>query len=146
MQIVGIAIKRMKRGLMEPLESVEVTEDGGLSGDHRGHGGLTGGRQVTVISLEQWEEACKEIGQQLTVRSRRANVAITGYTFGPGDVNKVICFNNGVTLQVTGETKPCKRMDEISMGLLDALTPNWRGGVTCRVLRGGTLRLNESFS
>ena len=59
MQIVGIAIKRMKRGLMEPLESVEVTEDGGLSGDHRGQGGLTGGRQVTVISLEQWEEACK---------------------------------------------------------------------------------------
>ena len=35
-------------------------------------------------------------------------------------------------LEVTGETDPCERMEEIQPGLFQALAPGWRGGVTCR--------------
>ena len=51
-----------------------------------------------------------------------------------------------VELLVTGETEPCSRMDEVVSGLRAALTPDWRGGVTCRVVSGGEIKLGESMT
>jgi MOSC domain-containing protein YiiM len=76
---------------------------------------------------------------------RRANICVSFHSFGRQDVGKKIYAGNGdVILQITGETKPCSRMDEVVPGLRKALESNWRGGVTCRVICGGDLRLNES--
>ena len=44
-----------------------------------------------------------------------------------------------VRLEVSGETDPCGRMDELEPGLRAALEPDWRGGVCCRVLHGGAV-------
>ena len=35
------------------------------------------------------------------------------------------------------------RMDEARQGLMRALYPDWRGGVTCRVLEGGRVALGD---
>ena len=37
-------------------------------------------------------------------------------------------------------------MEEQYNGLKVALTPNWRGGVACTVLQGGSVRLGDSVS
>lgn len=51
-----------------------------------------------------------------------------------------------VKLEVTGQTYPCRRMDEAYPGLLKALAKDWRGGVTCRVLEGGEIALGDKVS
>jgi MOSC domain-containing protein YiiM len=37
-------------------------------------------------------------------------------------------------------------MQEAYRGLLGALHPNWRGGVTCKVLHGGEIRIGDAAS
>ena len=51
-----------------------------------------------------------------------------------------------VVLEVTYPTTPCQRMDEAREGLMRALYPDWRGGVTCRVLEGGRVALGDAVA
>ena len=48
-----------------------------------------------------------------------------------------------VELVVTEETDPCSRMDEQHLGLTEALTPDWRGGVCCDVVKPGAIRIGD---
>jgi MOSC domain-containing protein YiiM len=48
-----------------------------------------------------------------------------------------------LVLEVTQETQPCHLMDEAHFGLRAALKPDWRGGVCCRVVEGGTIRIGD---
>lgn len=142
-QIVGIALKESKQSLMEIVSSIDVTVENGLQGDFRGKGGTNRSRQVTVLSLRQWEQACSELGVSLPWHTRRANFCVDGLTFGPDDLGKTLRIGKNIELEITGETKPCKNMDEAQPGLKKALSAQWRGGVTCRVLKGGTVFLNS---
>ncbi|MCA9363949.1 MOSC domain-containing protein [Candidatus Kaiserbacteria bacterium] len=142
-KLLGIATKPTKRAGMELHESRIITFNGGLEGDHRGRGGLNRERQVTLLSVESWAEACKELGAALDWTARRANILIEGIAFNPTILNKWINFGDNVVLEVTGETKPCKRMDEVHFGLQNALR-NWRGGVCCRVIQGGFVRVGTN--
>lgn len=140
MLVYSIAIKPRKKGPMQLVHHASITIKEGIVGDCRGGGGMFGRRQVTLISLEQWWAACLEVGQLLPVESRRANICICGHLFGPQDKGKRLYIRD-VVLEITGETKPCSRMDEVAPGLQKALQ-NWRGGVTCQVITGGTLADN----
>ena len=118
---------------MQELAEAEVTLDGGVADDFRGRAGR---RQVTVLSLESWQAACREAGRtELPWTTRRANLLVTGVDLAAGGVLRI----GAVELEVTGETAPCERMDEACPGLRGALTPAWRGGVTCRVRQPGSL-------
>jgi MOSC domain-containing protein YiiM len=48
-----------------------------------------------------------------------------------------------VALEVTEETKPCALMERAHAGLRRAMTPDWRGGVCCRVISGGTIAVGD---
>ncbi len=143
--LTGIAIKPKKRGPMELLDTVEVTVEGGLAGDCRGGGGRDRKRQVAILSLDQWQDTCKELGKELPWQARRANLCVSGLSFGPQCMGRKFLIGKAVILEITSETDPCSRMDDASEGLRNALTPFWRGGVTCRVVEGGTIRLNDKF-
>ncbi len=139
--LIGIAIRAKSRAPMVEQNQAEITAEHGVVGDFRGAPGV---RQVTVLSVEDWEDACAELGQQLPWTTRRANLFVEGLRF---------CETTGATvrlgdviLQVTGETEPCSRMEEAATGLCGALTPNWRGGVCCRVISGGILAPQDKVS
>ena len=51
-----------------------------------------------------------------------------------------------VILEITGETTPCQLMDENYPGLQKALEPNWNGGVTCRVIKGGEIKKGDNVT
>ena len=51
-----------------------------------------------------------------------------------------------LVLEVTQETRPCSLMEQAHAGLKAAMTPAWRGGVCCRVVSGGTVRLGDLVS
>jgi MOSC domain-containing protein YiiM len=137
--LLQIARKSASRAPMELLHSVELTVLDGLEGDSRGRSKT---RQVTVLSQDSWDRACEELGVKLLWTARRANFLITGvdlaYTAG------MYLRIGDVILKITGETKPCERMDEAHLGLQERLEPAWRGGVTCQVIHGGEISVGDT--
>lgn len=140
-KLMGIAIREKSRASMIELEQADVTTQSGVSTDFRGR---PGDRQVTLLSAESWQEACDELGKSLPWTTRRANLLLSGLPLASsqGQMVKI----GDVVLRITGETDPCQRMDEQCPGLCGALEPAWRGGVCCRVVRGGTIHVGQTAS
>ena len=136
----AIAIRAAQRAPMQLLRHCEVSPERGLEGDSRGK---PGSRQVTVLSEESWQAACDELGQTLPWFERRANLLISGYEFSAADVGRILRIGE-VELRISRETMPCRRMEEVCTGLSQALGPRWRGGVCCRVIRGGQIRVGDT--
>lgn len=141
----GIARHDRPHGPIETMTRVAVTVAAGIEGDYRGwiKPGGKGRRQVTVMARADWDAAIADAGAPtLDWSVRRANLLVDDIAL-PHDIGVRIAFAGGVLLEITGETEPCSRMDAILPGLRAALTPGWRGGVTTRVLQGGTLAVGD---
>ncbi|MBL8199917.1 MAG: hypothetical protein JNK40_03005 [Chromatiales bacterium] len=138
--VLGIARRAVKRGPMLLLESAEVSRSAGVAGDTRGR---PGPRQVTVLSAGAWVEACAIAGTDLPWLARRANILVDGFDLRHA-AGAVLYLGDDVELLVTGELDPCTRMDAAAPGLRLALVDDWRGGVTCRVRRGGLLTVGAA--
>ncbi|NIY76561.1 MOSC domain-containing protein [Thalassospira sp. HF15] len=138
-ELIGIARKARPRAPMESLDQVDVTTELGIDGDFRGK---LRRRQVTILAEEDWQAACNEISRtDIPWTERRANLYVRGIALPRTKGSKLSIGN--VMFEITGETDPCNRMDAVAMGLQEALRPDWRGGVTCRVIKGGTLAIGD---
>lgn len=140
-RLIGIARRDRKRGAMQELSTAEVDSSSGVARDFRGR---PGDRQVTIISSEAWQAACGEVGAALPWTTRRANLLVEGLRL-PQQPGRVLRIGD-LRLEITMETEPCSRMDEQHEGLTAALAPDWRGGVCCRVLSAGTIRIGDAVS
>ena len=143
-QLVGIARRSQRRAPMEELEAVAVTIERGVQGDHKG--AKFPRRQVTILSREAWQAAIAELTDLagpvvLPWTARRANLLVEGINL-PRAKGAIVAIGTA-QFEVTDQTVPCRRMDEAHAGLLRVLHPEWRGGVTCKVLRGGELRRGD---
>ena len=136
-QLLAIARVAVKRGPVAPLSEAEIGIQAGVSGDARG---VRAGRQVTVVFREGWQAACRDLGVALPWTTRRANLLVEGVEV-PREGKCLII--GPVVLEVTQETQPCQVMEAAHRGLRAAMTPEWRGGVCCRVLKGGTVRVGD---
>ena len=145
-QLLGIARKPKARAAMEELDAIRVDTATGLDGDWRGTPPATGpdDRQVSVLSLESWRAVCEELGTELPWTMRRANLLVDGLKLSFTIGNRITIGD--VVLEITSETVPCARMDEQKTGLTAALASNWRGGVCCRVLHGGSIRIGQKIA
>lgn len=141
MTLKGIALRKRALAEMQLLTSSLVTVEKGVAGDFRGR---PGNRQVTVLSETSWQKACAELGVDLPWYSRRANLLVGGYEFGAADVGRILRIGE-LRLRITKETDPCERMDQLCPGLSRALSPDWRGGVCCRVVASGEIRVGDSI-
>lgn len=143
MYLFGIATKPVKKGPMVPVEAGLVTK-AGLEGNYYGflRNTVKRDRQITVLSLGSWCDALTELGINIPWYMRRANLCVDGYRFQPNDVGKTIRIGRA-ELCITGECDPCKRMDEVHPGLMEALTPAFRAGVTCYVISPGLIRTGD---
>lgn len=141
-RLIGIARRQRPKVPMETLEVGEIRPGFGVCGDFRG--ALKQGRnkrEVTVMALEDWQAAINELGKPwLDWWGRRANLLTDGVSL-PRRKGALIRIEGGAVLEVTGETDPCDRMEAVAEGLRAALTPDWRGGVTTRVLEGGPISI-----
>lgn len=134
----GIATRDASRAPMRDCREARITPDAGVEGDLRGR---PGPRQVTVLAAEGWEAACAALGETLPWTTRRANLLVRGAALAhtEGSVLQI----GDVLLEITRETEPCLRMEEARAGLRRALAPDWRGGVCCRVVSGGTVHVGQ---
>jgi MOSC domain-containing protein YiiM len=140
-KLLGIAIRAKSHAPMQELDIIDITSDDGCVGDSRGR---SRGRQVTVLSREAWQAACADLGRVLPWTERRANLLVEGFELAE-TVSSRLCIGD-VVLEITGETDPCRRMTNVARGLREALTPAWRGGVCCRVIEGGQIRVGDSVT
>ena len=135
--LLGIARAPAKRAALIEMQEAEIGASEGIQGDARGR---NSGRQVTVLFREGWESACGELGAVLPWVTRRANLLVEG--IAPPRAGGQLRIGD-LVLEVTQETKPCHLMEAAQPGLKRALTPEWRGGVCCRVLKGGKIRVGD---
>ena len=138
-QLLAIAIRRASRTPMELLPEATITTEAGVANDFRGKPGK---RQVTVVAREGWTAACHDLNSEVPWTARRANLFIEGVPLAQS-VGRVLRVGE-VELEITGETTPCNRMDEAHDGLQTALKPDWRAGVTCRVLKPGKIAIGDA--
>jgi MOSC domain-containing protein YiiM len=138
-KLEAIAIRARPKAVMQELAAVNVSLGKGLSGDARGKPGK---RQVSLLSAQQWDLACEEVGYKLPWTARRANILISGMQFGPQHLNQIVCIGD-LRMRIRDETDPCIRMERTQTGLLNALTPAWRGGVLCEVLNPGDIKIGD---
>lgn len=136
-RLIGIARAGANRAPLVEVREAKVDPLSGIEGDARGR---KEGRQVTVLFREGWEAACAEIGVDLPWVARRANLYVEDMNIPREGARLLI---GPLVLEVVQETQPCRLMEAAKQGLRAALTPEWRGGVCCRVIAGGTIRTGD---
>ena len=137
--IRAIAIKNRPRVAMQVIDSAKITVANGILGDFRG---TQQDRQITILSEPAWHKACAEIDADLPWTTRRANLLVDEVEFDTSYLGKTVRIGE-VELMVTGETDPCSNMDAQHQGLTAALTPDWRGGICCNVVKPGEIKIGD---
>ena len=80
-------------------------------------------------------------GLEIDPGGRRANVVVRGVALKEsirGGLRIGDCL-----IRVAGETRPCRLMDDVAVGLQKALDPDCRGGVYGRILVGGEITVGD---
>jgi len=139
--IKAIAIKNRPRVEMQAINNAQITVANGIQGDFRGS---QRGRQVTIMSESAWQKTCKQLNTELPWTVRRANLLVDDIEFDATWIGKILRVGE-VELVVIGETDPCSRMDEQQPGLTAALTPQWRGGISCDVIKPGAIKIGDQI-
>jgi MOSC domain-containing protein YiiM len=137
-RLIAIARHDRSHGDLEELETIDISVERGLSGDFRG---ASPGRQVSILSKINWDEACETLGETLPWTTRRANLLVDGLDL-QDSIGAVIRISE-VGLKITEECKPCSRMEAARPGLRAALGPHWRGGVLAVVVTGGQINRDD---
>ena len=137
--LLGIAVRAASRAPMEVLSSARISTDHGVGTDFRGKPGR---RQVTVLTSSGWRAACSALSTDLSWTTRRANLFVEGLDL-KGKTGYELRIGEAILI-ITGETRPCQRMDELCPGLLEVLRPDWRAGVTTQVVRGANVSLGAA--
>ena len=140
MKLLDIAVRPAKGEPMQRVESAQLTQLNGITGDHRSKSGR---RQISLLSLFSWQCACNELGQSLPWTIRRANLLLDIAPFTSADVGRILCVGPA-RIEICVETEPCRKMDEQVPGLRAALTPEWRGGVCGNIVLDGIIHIGDT--
>lgn len=144
-RVEWIGIRAERRGPVAVVQSIEVSETQGLIGDH--YGGLSGNRHVTLIQAEHLPVVAALTGRDtLDPALVRRNLVISGlnlmalkdHQLQIGDPER-----GPVVLQVTGQCHPCSKM-ETALGPGGYNAMRGHGGLTAKVIRGGTIRVGDA--
>lgn len=139
-QVLALYLRPSARTPVRAVPLAQAITDQGLDGDHA----VGGRRQVTLLDIAAWNDACRETGVTLDPSHRRANIVVEGIDLA-ASIGQVLRIGTS-RLQILGETRPCELLDDSALGLNKALRPHRRGGVYGRVLEGGPIRIDDPVS
>ncbi|MFT7220116.1 MAG: MOSC domain-containing protein YiiM [Candidatus Azotimanducaceae bacterium] len=124
------------------VNNVFASAERGLEGDR--YQGRSGDRHVTLIQAEHLPAIASYAGlAQIAPELLRRNIVVKGINL-LALRDKIITIG-GVELAVTGLCHPCSRMEEI-LGAGGYNAMRGHGGVTARVLTGGSILIGDSVS
>jgi MOSC domain-containing protein YiiM len=133
-RVLKLWVRPVPKGEMVERESLALEAGLGVAGDSC-YGKR---RHVTIVFLDDWNEAARALGREVDPAGRRANVLVSGGG-GLRYCGRRVRLGGSV-IEIHGETRPCQRMDDAAPGLMEALRPGGRAGVWGSVVEGGTIR------
>lgn len=143
-RVEWIGIRPERRGAVSVVETVEVSETQGLIGDH--YSGQSGNRHVTLIQAEHLPVVAALTGRaSLDPALLRRNLVVSGINLLALKEHQVQIGEgpDPVILQVTGQCHPCSKM-ETTLGPGGYNAIRGHGGLTAKVLQGGTIRVGDN--
>lgn len=141
-QVEWIGIRAAHRAPVEEVREVYVSVENGLAGDH--YSKVGGKRQVTLIQAEHLDAVANILKKnKIDPAATRRNIVISGINL---QAFKDRQFQIGeVVLEMTGLCHPCTRMEEnLGAGGYNAMRSH--GGITAKVVSGGTIRVGDAVS
>jgi MOSC domain-containing protein YiiM len=132
-RIVSIQLCPGHREPMQTVPSATLITGLGLEGDK--HASAPSLRQVLLAD----KEALDAVG--VTPGTIKENLTVEGLDVMRIPPGARLHIGDTVVLEITKVCEPCFRMDEIRMGLKDAL--EGRRGMVSRVLQGGLIRVDD---
>ncbi len=140
--VAWIGLRPARREPMVEVEAGELAPEAGLVGER--YAGRSGTRHVTLIAAEHLRDIGAWLGRApATPHELRRNLVTSG-------VNLLALKERrfrvgGAVLEATGECHPCSRMEEtLGPGGYNAVRGH--GGITARVLEGGTVRVGDAVT
>lgn len=135
-----IGVRSKRRAPLISLDEVEAVAGCGLVGDH--YASKTNGkRQVTLIQREHLTVVAQLLLKpEVLAETVRRNIVVSGINLVALRDRK---FNIGdVLLEGAGTCDPCSRMEEVlGPGGYNAMRGH--GGIVCRILEGGKIRIGD---
>lgn len=135
--VTALWLKPVHNGAMKPIDTLTLLAGKGIEGN----ADQGGWRQVTIISEDRWNQVNADLDATVDPQLRRANIMVAGLDLV--ESRDRILELGGCRVEIRGETRPCRLMDEQHAGLRDALSPNWGGGVFGVVTQSGIVRVHD---
>lgn len=137
-KIEALWIKTARKGgpMKEVKEMTLVANKGIMGNANQG-----GRRQVTLLETENWTSLMNELGVNYSPIYRRSNILISGFALKE-TTHRIIKIGDCL-LQVTMETEPCDRMNDVCQGLFPLMSYDWKGGVCTKVIKGGLIKVGD---
>lgn len=131
-----IYLKRGKLGPMDEALQAEIQSGKGIVGNLE----QNIFRQITIMEKEVWEALMNDFQVDLSLKTRRANLIISGLNL-ENSKKKILVIGN-CEIGIFGETKPCARMDQAEQGLQKAMI-QWKGGAFGKALTDGNINIGD---
>ncbi|MEX2188123.1 MAG: MOSC domain-containing protein [Pirellulales bacterium] len=140
-RVAWIGLSPAPRAELNPVEQVAARVGTGLDGDHHARSGKSN-REVTLIQQEHLGVVAALLGiNRVAPEWIRRNIVVAGINLAA--LAKARFEIGDVLLEGTGPCAPCSRMEEnLGTGGYNAMRGH--GGITARVLRGGTIRHGDA--
>ncbi len=137
-----IGLRTERRGQIATPEQVLAIQDRGLEGDHRIDKTPGSGRQVTLISAEFIQQTAHFLGKEtIDPALLRRNLVVSGINLHALRYQR---FTIGDALFEAGALcHPCSRM-ESALGKGGVAAMLGHGGLCCRILRSGVIRIGDA--
>lgn len=140
--IVGwIGIRPAKDVEQIEVETVQAMEGKGLIGDR--YKGRSGKRDVSIIQAEHLDVVAKLLGKSsIDPALTRRNIVVSGLNL-ISLKGKIIQIGTA-HLEVTGPCAPCSKMEaRLGPGGYNAMRGH--GGITCRIVKSGTISVGDTL-
>ncbi len=140
-EIISIHIVRKKGASAESCDHVTVRSNFGITGDYRSEKFQIG--QITLIDAETIEATSRKLGYDIPAGASRRQVMVKGIM-----LNELIGSYlrlGQILVRVEDRCNPCNNMEKrIGTGAKNAM--NDKGGIRCRIIKGGDLRIGDKIT
>lgn len=139
-RVLWIGVRPARRAELQSLPEVQAEAGLGLVGDR--YCNLGGARQVTLVQAESLATIASHLGRNsIEPQALRRNILVAGINLL---ALKTRQFRIGAALlETSGECQPCSRLEEM-LGVGGYNAVRGLGGITARIVAGGTIRVGDA--